>query len=65
MVNIGIFYDHMEYFMAIRNNSWPFGIVCGTLLYFSKCLDQEKSGNPELLSHVALTHGTLARHYQH
>jgi hypothetical protein len=45
MVNAGIFYDHLEYFMAIRYKLWPFGIVCGHLLYFSQ-LDQEKSGNP-------------------
>jgi hypothetical protein len=36
MVNVGIFYDHLEYFMAIWYNLWPFGIVCGHLLYFSQ-----------------------------
>jgi hypothetical protein len=36
MVNVGIFYDHLEYCMAIRYNLWPFGIVCGHLLYFSR-----------------------------
>jgi hypothetical protein len=36
MVNVGIFYDHLEYFMAICYNFWPFGIVCGHLLYFSQ-----------------------------
>jgi hypothetical protein len=36
MVNVGIFYDHLEYFMAIWYNLWPFGIVCGHLLYFSR-----------------------------
>jgi hypothetical protein len=49
MVNAGIFYDHLEYFMAIWYNLWPFGIVCGHLLYVFpnlECLDQEKSGNP-------------------
>jgi hypothetical protein len=35
MVNVGIFYDHLEYFMAISYNLRPFGIVCGHLLYFS------------------------------
>jgi hypothetical protein len=35
MVNVGIFYDHLEYFMAIWYNLWLFGIVCGHLLYFS------------------------------
>jgi hypothetical protein len=36
MVNFGIIYDHLEYFMAIWYNLWPFGIVCGNLLYFSQ-----------------------------
>jgi hypothetical protein len=27
MVNVGIFYDHLEYFMAIWYNLWPFGIA--------------------------------------
>jgi hypothetical protein len=52
MVNVGIFYDHFEYFMAIWYNLWPFGIVCGHLLHIFfpnlECLDQEKSGNPAL-----------------
>jgi hypothetical protein len=34
MVNVGIFYDHLEYFMAICYNLWPFGIACGHLFYF-------------------------------
>jgi hypothetical protein len=48
MANVGLFYDHLEYFMAIWYNFWPLGIVCGQLLYFSnlECLGQEKSGNP-------------------
>jgi hypothetical protein len=36
MVNLGVFYDHLEYFMAIWYTLWPFGIVCGHLLYFSR-----------------------------
>jgi hypothetical protein len=36
MLNVVIFYDHLEYFMAIWYNSWPFGIVCGHLLHFSQ-----------------------------
>jgi hypothetical protein len=36
MVNVGIFYDHLKYFMAIWHNLWPFGIVSGHLLYFSQ-----------------------------
>jgi hypothetical protein len=51
MENVGIFYDHLEYYMAIWYNLWPFVIVCDHLLYFSifpvlVCLDPEKSGNP-------------------
>jgi hypothetical protein len=49
MKNVSIFYDHLEYFTAIWYNLWPFGTVCGHLVYISKfwyiCLDQEKSGN--------------------
>jgi hypothetical protein len=36
MVNVGIFYDHLEYFMAVWYSLWPFGIVCGHLLYSSQ-----------------------------
>jgi hypothetical protein len=36
MVNVGIFCDHLEYFMAIWYNVWPFGIVCDHLLHFSQ-----------------------------
>jgi hypothetical protein len=36
MVNVGIFHDHLEYFMAIWYNLWPFGIFCGHLLYISQ-----------------------------
>jgi hypothetical protein len=35
MENVDIFYDHLEYFMAIWNILWPFGIICGRLVYFS------------------------------
>jgi hypothetical protein len=49
MENVGKFYSHLEYFMAIWNilwpfgkyfmaiwhNVWQFGIVCGHLVYFS------------------------------
>jgi hypothetical protein len=35
MKNVCIFYDHLEYFTAIWNNLWPFGIVFGHLFYFS------------------------------
>jgi hypothetical protein len=32
--NVGIFYDHLEYFMTIWNFLWPFGIFYGPLVYF-------------------------------
>jgi hypothetical protein len=35
MENVGTFNDHLEYFTAIWYNLWPFGIVCGHLVYFS------------------------------
>jgi hypothetical protein len=34
IVNVSIFYDHLEYFMPIWYNLWTFDIVCGHLLYF-------------------------------
>jgi hypothetical protein len=33
-VEVGIFYCHLVYFMAILYNLWPFGIVVGEWLYF-------------------------------
>jgi hypothetical protein len=33
MKNVCIFYDHLECFTAIWYNLWPFGIVCGHLVY--------------------------------
>jgi hypothetical protein len=27
MAIVGTFYDHLDYFIAIQNNLWPFGIV--------------------------------------
>jgi hypothetical protein len=47
MANVGLFYDHLEYFMAIWYNLWSFGIVCGYIFPNFVCLDQGKSGNPE------------------
>jgi hypothetical protein len=32
MVNVGLFYDHLEYFMTIWNILWPFGIIYGRLV---------------------------------
>jgi hypothetical protein len=51
MEKVVIFYAHLKYFTAIWFNLWPFGIVCGHLVYFYVlvCLDQEKSGNPALV----------------
>jgi hypothetical protein len=34
MENVGIFYDHLEYFTAIWSNIWPFGIVRGHFYLF-------------------------------
>jgi hypothetical protein len=38
MENVGIFYDHFEYFTAIGHNFWPFGMYMA------------KSGNPAATS---------------
>jgi hypothetical protein len=35
MENVGVYYDHLEYFAAIWYNLWPFDIDCGHLVYFS------------------------------
>jgi hypothetical protein len=43
MVNVGIFYDHLKYFMAVWYSLWSFVIPIFPNLV---CLDQEKSGNP-------------------
>jgi hypothetical protein len=32
MLNIVIFYDHLEYFTALWYNVWPLGIVYGCLV---------------------------------
>jgi hypothetical protein len=34
MENVITFNDHLEYFMAIWYNLWPFGIVSVHLVYF-------------------------------
>jgi hypothetical protein len=48
MENVCVFYDHLEYFTDILFNSWPFGIVCGPLVYFLQIgmFGPKKSGNP-------------------
>jgi hypothetical protein len=30
--NVGIFYDNLQYFTAVCNILWPFGIFCGHLV---------------------------------
>jgi hypothetical protein len=35
MEDVGIFYDHLEYFTATWCILWQFGTVCGHLVYFS------------------------------
>jgi hypothetical protein len=37
MENIGIFYDHLEYFTAFTYKFLPFCIVCDRLVYFFQC----------------------------
>jgi hypothetical protein len=48
MENIGMLYDHLVYFTAIRNILRPFGIFVVIWYIFPRfgILDQEKSGNP-------------------
>jgi hypothetical protein len=36
MENVGIFYARLEYFTAIWNILWQFGIVCGHLVVSSR-----------------------------
>jgi hypothetical protein len=36
MENVGIFYDHLQYFSSIWYNSWPFGMAGGHLVYISQ-----------------------------
>jgi hypothetical protein len=36
MENIVIFYDLFKYFTVIWYKLWPFRIVCGPLVYFSR-----------------------------
>jgi hypothetical protein len=56
MKNIGIFYDHLEYFMVIRYTCmlWPLGTFLGHLVHLSRfdLLSQEKSGNPDIRTHL-------------
>jgi hypothetical protein len=36
MENVGMFYGHLEYFTALWYNFWPFGIISGHLVNFSR-----------------------------
>jgi hypothetical protein len=47
MENLGIFYDHLVYFTAIRNILGTFVVIWYIFPRFS-ILDQEKSNNPAL-----------------
>jgi hypothetical protein len=62
MEDVGVYYGHLVYFVAIWDISWLFGTFCGHLVYFVAIWDiswlfgiffprfgmlyQEKSGNP-------------------
>jgi hypothetical protein len=46
MENVGIFYDHLEYIIAIWYNLWPFCIVIWSFFQFGM-FGQKKSGNPD------------------
>jgi hypothetical protein len=49
MEDVGTFYGHLVYFMAIWYVIRTLGIFCGNLVYFPRfgTLYQEKSGNPD------------------
>jgi hypothetical protein len=36
MENVGKFYGHLVDFMVMWYNVWPFGVVCGPLVYFPR-----------------------------
>jgi hypothetical protein len=48
MENVGLFYAHLEYAMAIWYILWSFGnfVVSGYIFHHFGILCQEKSGNP-------------------
>jgi hypothetical protein len=39
MQDVGIFYGHLEYFIAIWNILWPFGKFYSHLVYFTDICD--------------------------
>jgi hypothetical protein len=51
MEDVGIFYGHMVYFIAIWYILWPLGIFYGYLVYFPRfgMLYHEKSGIPDVV----------------
>jgi hypothetical protein len=53
--NLGIFFDHLVYLMAIGNMYFPFGIFCSHLVHFPSfgILYHEKSGNPDVVTQRA------------
>jgi hypothetical protein len=59
MVNVGLFYDHLEYCMAIWYNLWSFDIpsLWSFIIFFPnlECLDQEKSGHPAIYDELTST----------
>jgi hypothetical protein len=48
MENLGTFYDRLDYFTAVGNILWPFGLFRSRLVYFSPFwyFVPTKSGNP-------------------
>jgi hypothetical protein len=56
MVNVGMFFDHSEYFTAIWYNLWPFGICLVIWFNYSVLVrsDREKSGNPGRICSVEI-----------
>jgi hypothetical protein len=50
----------LVYFMVIWYNLWPFGIVCGHLLYFFQF---GMFGNPGLYIQVKITASEVSKHF--
>jgi hypothetical protein len=60
MEDVGTFYGHLVYFMAVWYTFRQFGIFYGRLVYFSRfgILKKEKFGNPAASQAPAFTHTT-------
>jgi hypothetical protein len=56
MENVGVFYGHLEYFMAIWYTLWSFGHVVIIWYIFHRfgILCQENSGNPAVNGYLRL-----------